>query len=90
MSRGEVLTRATLDMARYVGREKDLGSIVPGKLADFFLVPGNPLDELKVTKRAAMVVKNGVVYFPAEIYPNLGIRPLAAKPAVTVPEGVAF
>jgi imidazolonepropionase-like amidohydrolase len=90
LSRGEVLARATLDMARYLGRDAQSGSIEPGKLADVFLVPGNPLDELKATKRIAMIVKDGAVYFPAEIYPKFGIRPLVPRPAVTVPRGSAF
>jgi len=90
LGRGEVLARATLDMARYLGREAELGSIEPGKLADFFLVPGNPLDELRATKRVAMVVKDGTFYFPEEILPRFGVRPLAAKPAVRVPKGSTF
>jgi hypothetical protein len=90
MTRAEVLTRATLDMARYLGREKDLGSIEPGKLADLFLVAGNPLDELKATKRARLVVKDGAVFFPDAIFPEFGIRPLGTRPPVTVPEGARF
>jgi imidazolonepropionase-like amidohydrolase len=79
MSRADVLARATLDMARYLGQEKELGSIEPGKLADFFLVPGNPLDALKATKFARLVLKDGVIYFPDEIWEEFGIAPLAAR-----------
>jgi hypothetical protein len=83
MTRPEILRRATLDMARYLGQEKDLGSIEAGKLADFFLVPGDPTTDLKAIKRIAMVVKDGTVYFPAEIYPEFGIRPFTPAPAVS-------
>jgi len=30
-----------------------------------------------------MVVKDGIVYFPSDIYETLGIKPFAAKPAVS-------
>lgn len=76
----EVLRLATLGMAEYLGQDEDLGSIEGGKYADFFLVPGNPLEDLSAIKRIAMVVADGTVYFPAEIYPAFGIRPFADPP----------
>ena len=85
MTPAEVLRRATLDMAKYLGQEQQLGSIERGKLADFFLVPGDPTADLKAIKRIAMVVKDGAVYFPDEIYPKLGIKPFAFVPKVTPP-----
>ncbi|CAN5626562.1 hypothetical protein BH23PSE2_BH23PSE2_00820 [soil metagenome] len=81
----EVLKLATHDMARYLGREQSLGSIETGKLADFFLVPGDPTTDLKAIKKISMVVSDGVVYFPAEIYPHFGIRPFVDAPKVTLP-----
>jgi hypothetical protein len=30
-----------------------------------------------------MVVRGGVVYFPSEVYPKLGVRPFTTSPAVT-------
>ena len=81
----EVLKLATHDMARYLGRDQSLGSIEKGKLADFFLVPGDPTADLKAIKRIRMVVKDGVVYYPAEVYPNFGIKPFADAPKVTLP-----
>lgn len=83
MSASEILTRATFDSARYLGEEQRLGSIAKGKLASFFLVPGDPTRDLKAIKRIAMVVKDGVFYYPAEVYPKFGITPFAAAPAVT-------
>ncbi len=82
----EVLTRATLDMAKYLGQDQSLGSIQRGKLADFFLVAGDPTAELAAIKKIRMVVKDGTVYYPSEIYPNFGIKPFATAPAVTLPE----
>lgn len=85
MTPGEVLSRATLDMARYVGQDQRLGSIARGKLADFFLIPGDPTRDIKAIKTISMVVKDGAVYFPSEIYPHFGIQPFIAAPKMTLP-----
>lgn len=81
----EVLKLASWDMARYLGRDQSLGSIEKGKLADFFLVPGDPTKDLKAIKHIRMVVKDGVVYYPSEVYPYFGIKPFADAPKVTMP-----
>ena len=86
MTAPEVLKRATFDMAQYLGADQLSGSITKGKLADFFLVPGDPTRSLKEIKRIAMVVKDGTVYFPSEIYPEFGIKPFAPAPKVAVPK----
>ena len=83
MSPAEVLSRATLEMAAYLHQDQQLGSIERGKFADFFLVPGDPTKDLKAIKAIAMVVKDGAFYYPAEIYPKLGIKPFAPAPKVT-------
>ena len=84
MTPGQVLSRATLEMAQYLGQDQQLGSIEKGKLADFFLVPGDPTRDLRAIKSIAMVTKGGAIYFPPEIYPSLGIKPFTTAPAVTV------
>lgn len=79
----EVLKLATYDMAKYLGQDQSTGSIARGKLADFFLVPGDPTRDLREIKRIRAVVKDGVVYYPAEIYPEFGIRPFVDAPKVS-------
>ena len=44
----EVLQSATINGAELIGREKDLGSIEVGKLADMVIVDENPINNLKV------------------------------------------
>jgi imidazolonepropionase-like amidohydrolase len=83
----EVLRRATWDMARYLGTDQQLGSIAKGKLADFFLVAGDPTADVAAVKSVRLVVKNGTVYYPAEIYPHFGIRPFVDAPPVVLPDG---
>ena len=86
MTPAEVMSRATLEMAKYLGEDQRLGSITRGKLADFFLIPGDPTKEVKAIKTISLVAKDGVFYFPAEIYPRFGITPFAAAPKITAPD----
>ena len=57
-----------------------MGSIEKGKLADFFLIPGDPVKSLKAIKTIQMVVKDGTFYSPSEVYPKFGIQPFVAAP----------
>jgi hypothetical protein len=82
----EVLKRATFDMAKYSGQDQRLGSIAKGKLADFFLIPGDPTKDIKTIKTIAMVVKDGTFYYPSEVYPKFGIKPFTDAPKVTLPK----
>jgi imidazolonepropionase-like amidohydrolase len=52
---------ATLWSAEVIGQAKDLGSIEPGKFADFTIVEGNPLADIGATKNVRMVIKGGRV-----------------------------
>jgi imidazolonepropionase-like amidohydrolase len=85
MTPAEILAWGSQDMADYLGAGDELGSIEPGKYADFFLVPGDPTADFKAVKTIAMVAAGGVIYFPEEIYPEFGIRPFADAPSVTSP-----
>lgn len=53
---------ASLHAARFIGKEKDLGSITVGKLADFMVLNANPLVDIRNTADIHFVVKGGVVY----------------------------
>jgi imidazolonepropionase-like amidohydrolase len=83
MTPAEILKRATFDSARYVSQDQRMGSIEKGKLADFFLIPGDPLKSLKAIKTISMVVKDGTFYYPSEVYPKFGIQPFAPPPKIT-------
>ena len=79
---GRALSMATLDCARYLGEDQQLGSIVPGKRADFFLVDGDPTADISVVRRPRLVVKDDHYYFPAQLYQALGIRAFGVPPAI--------
>ena len=71
----EVLRLATLGSARVAGRGADLGSVVPGKLADLALVPGDPTADVSALRRVRTVVRGGTVYDAAALQAALGLLP---------------
>ena len=54
----EVVRSATLYGAQALGMEKDLGSVEPGKLADFVIIDSNPLENLQVLYGTGAIVLN--------------------------------
>ena len=40
----------------------DRGRLAPGQLADIIAVPGNPLEDITVTRNVSFVMKGGKVY----------------------------
>src|ERR1700733_14731380 len=71
----KVLQNATFNAARIMKLDHDLGSIEPGKLADPTLVSGDPAQTISDIRKTALVVKNGVVSKPQELYSALGVTP---------------
>jgi imidazolonepropionase-like amidohydrolase len=55
----EALKTATLNPAIFMRREKDLGTIEKGKLADLVLLDANPLLDISNTRKINAVVVNG-------------------------------
>jgi imidazolonepropionase-like amidohydrolase len=70
----EVLSIATLTPARLLKRDKDLGTIEAGKLADFILVDGDPATNISDIHNVVTVVKDGKVYDSAAVYAAMGIH----------------
>lgn len=57
----DILLAATLHGAQALGLEGELGTIVPGRLADLLVVDGDPLADLAVLERVRVVVRDGEV-----------------------------
>ncbi len=53
---------ASLHGARFLGADKDLGSIEVGKLADLMVLNSNPLENIKSTVDMKYVMKGGTLY----------------------------
>jgi imidazolonepropionase-like amidohydrolase len=83
----QALRIATWNGARFTKTLDRLGSVSPGKLADLVLVDGDPTRDIDDLRRISMVVKEGVLYFPAELYPVVGVQPFVPAPTVTRIEG---
>jgi len=72
----EALRIATLGAARVMKRDRDLGSVAPGKLADLILVDGDPAARISDIRRVVLTVKDGVVYDPAALWREVGVKPV--------------
>jgi imidazolonepropionase-like amidohydrolase len=71
----DVLRIATLGAAQVAHRDKDLGTVAPGKLADLILIDGDPVARISDIRRVVLTVKDGVVYDAAELYRAIGVKP---------------
>jgi imidazolonepropionase-like amidohydrolase len=56
------LQAGTLNGARLLGWQGQIGALKPGYLADVIAVPGDPLEDISVLKKANFVMKGGTVY----------------------------
>ncbi|HEY7505136.1 MAG TPA: amidohydrolase family protein [Gemmatimonadales bacterium] len=75
----DVLRLATVGAAEHLGRAHELGTIARGKRADLVLVPGDPTVDVRVLRRARLVMKDGVIYYPDELYQAIGMRPFGKR-----------
>ena len=62
MTNLEALRCATLSGAQYLGMEKDLGSLEPGKLADLIVLEKNPLENIRNSDSVKYVMVDGRLY----------------------------
>lgn len=63
----EAIRIATMNGARFLGEDKDIGSIEVGKAADLVLVRGDPAKQIQDIRNVEIVFKDGVGYDPAKL-----------------------
>jgi hypothetical protein len=68
-----VLRIATLGAAKVMKRDRDSGSIAPGKQADLIIVDGNPAERISDIRKIKTVVKQGVLFDAKELEERIGL-----------------
>ena len=63
----EAISIATLNGAKYLGRDQRIGSIAVGKQADLIVISGDPATAIADVRRVETVFKNGVGYDPVKL-----------------------
>ena len=58
----KAIQAGTIEGAKLLGVEKDLGSVTAGKFADLVAVPGDPLADISLMTKVNFVMKAGTVY----------------------------
>ena len=74
----EALQAATFNAARFLGKEKDLGTVEKGRLADLVLLEANPLEDINNTKKINAVVFGGKLIPRSEVQKMLDTVEAAA------------
>jgi imidazolonepropionase-like amidohydrolase/Tol biopolymer transport system component len=62
MSNMEALKAGTINPARALGLDRELGSIEPGKLADLVVLDSNPLENIRNSSSVAMTMAGGRLF----------------------------
>ena len=75
----DALQAATLNPARFLGKEKELGTVEQGKVADLVLLEGDPLEDIRNTTKINSVVVNGRLLDRKALDQLLAEREAAAK-----------
>ena len=57
----KAIQAATLNVAKTFNKDKDYGSVEPGKVADLSIIEGDPLEDIWMTQNVKMVVMDGKV-----------------------------
>jgi Amidohydrolase family len=79
----QALQAATLNPARFMGREKDLGTVATGKIADLVLLDANPLEDIGNTRKISAVVFAGQLFSRASLDEMLAkTEMLARRPSI--------
>jgi imidazolonepropionase-like amidohydrolase len=71
----EALRAATAVSAQAMRVEQDVGTIEPGKRADFLVLDANPLENISNIRSVRFVVKDGRMFASAALWAAAGFNP---------------
>jgi imidazolonepropionase-like amidohydrolase/Tol biopolymer transport system component len=75
----QAIRAATLSGAHYIGMDKDIGSLEPGKIADLLVLDANPLDNIRNSESILYTIANGRI-FDAMTMNEIGNHPRNRQP----------
>jgi imidazolonepropionase-like amidohydrolase len=87
----QALQAATLNPARYLEREQEMGTVEKGKLADLVLLDKNPLEDIRNTTSISAVVLDGKLMEKqtldraVQTYPMIKVADLKDEPEESKP-----
>lgn len=72
MSPQKAIQAATVVAAECLNVADQVGTLQPGKMADFIAVDGDPLEDIRVLRNVVLTVQGGVVFRPDTLHVSIG------------------
>lgn len=70
LTNADVLKASTINAARILNKEGQIGSLAEGKLANVLVLPQNPLTDITALTKIETVINRGFVTTPAQLLPD--------------------
>jgi imidazolonepropionase-like amidohydrolase len=75
LTSADAIQAATVNGARTIGREEEMGSLEAGKLANFVILDKDPVSDIHNVRSVYMTVKNGLRFRRRQLYQPATIQP---------------
>ncbi|RYF88210.1 MAG: amidohydrolase [Chitinophagaceae bacterium] len=74
MSNWQVLQSATINPAYILTKEKEMGSVAKGKIADMLLLRANPVEDLNHLAKIDLIVNKGNIILPGSLVEETALK----------------
>ena len=68
----DAIRASTINVAKNIGVDGDLGTLEVGKIADMVIIDGDPLNEITDIRNVEATIKDGHIYQIRELTKNRG------------------